>query len=73
MDVKTLEALQALRAEVVRMGNRLEAALRDGLAENRRYVDRAADSVRDDLRIIAEGLAAADADAGRPRSPRELN
>jgi hypothetical protein len=69
MDVETQEALEALRAVVNRLGDRLETAIRDGLSENRRYFDVLTESLRDDIRIIAEGVIALDAKVARLGPP----
>ena len=61
MDVETFEAIEALRGDMQRMGERLESAIRVGLAENRRYFDMLAESLRDDIRIIAEGVISVNA------------
>ena len=69
MDLETQEALESLRADLTRMGSRLEAALRDGLGENRRHFDVLTESLRDDIRTIAEGVVALDAKVERLRPP----
>jgi hypothetical protein len=71
MDVETTEAINGLRGDMQRMDADMqrmdatvqgfEAALREGLAENRRFTQILAESLRDDIRIVAEGLVALDA------------
>ncbi len=70
MDIETSEAIEGLRAEMaelraemaaVRAEMRtlrieLRAELGEGLAESRRHSDILTESVRDDIRIVAEGL-----------------
>jgi hypothetical protein len=40
------------------MRDELRAGFRDGLAENRRHTNVLFESLRDDIRIVAEGVAA---------------
>ena len=47
----------ALRGEMGVLREDLRAELRGGLAENRRHTEVLFESVRDDIRIVAEGLA----------------
>lgn len=69
MDVESSQAIAELRADMKRMGERLEAAIRDGLAENRRYFHVTTESLRGDIRLTAEGLIAIDAKVERLRRP----
>jgi integrase len=47
--------------ETVHVIENLSAVLMDGLAENRRHADVIAESLRDDIRMIAEGVMTLDA------------
>ena len=47
-----------LRAEMAHMRAELRSEFRDGLAENRRHADVLVEAVRDDIRMVAEGVAA---------------
>jgi hypothetical protein len=47
--------------ETVHVIENLSAVLMDGLAENRRHADVIAESLRDDIRMIAEGVMSLDA------------
>ena len=46
-----------LRAEMAGMQTGLRGELREGLAENRRHSEVLSESLRDDIRILAEGFA----------------
>ena len=46
-----------LRGEMHEMREELRAEFRDGLAENRRHTDVLNESLRDDIRLVAEGVA----------------
>ncbi|HZT78131.1 MAG TPA: hypothetical protein VFA27_15865 [Vicinamibacterales bacterium] len=46
-----------LRGEMSRMGDDLRAEFRTGLSENRRHADVLFESLRDDIRLVAEGVA----------------
>jgi hypothetical protein len=69
MDTETFEAIETLRDDI----RRVEVSLRGevgGLREDlRRYFDIVAESLRDDIRIIAEGVVALDAKVVRFLSP----
>jgi len=63
MDVKTAEA-------VAKLGDRIDAllvALRSDCAETRRHAEMVFESLKDDIRILAEGFAmlSAKLDSGR--------
>lgn len=67
MDVETRSATDALRADIRDVDGLLSAELRrlrqevrDEGMTTRRHFDVVAESVRDDIRIIAEGLIALD-------------
>jgi hypothetical protein len=47
-----------LRGQMGEMRGELRQEFRDGLAENRRHSAMLFESVRDDIRIVAEGVAA---------------
>jgi hypothetical protein len=47
-----------LRTEMHGLRDELRTEFRDGLAENRRHAEVLFESVRDDIRIVAEGVAA---------------
>jgi len=57
MDVETSEAIEHLgqRIDAVELSLRYE--FRAGLAENRRHAEVLIESVRDDIRMLAEGFA----------------
>lgn len=64
MDVETVEAIDRLGDRMDRLGDRidrLELSLRGGMAdmraELRRHTDVVAESLRDDIRLVAEGVA----------------
>lgn len=46
-----------LRSEIIGVRDELRGEFREGLAENRRHTEALFESLRDDIRIIAEGLA----------------
>jgi len=46
-----------LRTEIRAVRDDLRAEFRDGLAENRRHSEILSESLRDDIRILAEGFA----------------
>ena len=82
MDIETSEAIDALRGDLRRVEttldekiDRVESSLRfeirEGLAENRRHFEVIAEGLRDDIRMIAEGVVAlgAKVDALRPPGP----
>lgn len=56
MDLETSEAIEGVRFDV----GALRQELHDGLAENRRHFEVIVESLRDDIRMIAEGLVALD-------------
>ena len=55
------EAIEALRTELRQMTSVLRSEVREGLAENRRYLEVVTESLHDDIRLIAEGLVSLDA------------
>ena len=48
---------RSLRTEMAGMQTGLRGELREGLAENRRHSEVLSESLRDDIRILAEGFA----------------
>jgi len=48
---------EELRVEMVGMRDELRSEFRAGLAENRRHAEILVESVRDDIRLVAEGVA----------------
>ena len=70
VDIEPSEAIETLRVEMQRLGERLETAFRSGLSENRRHFEVIAESLRDDIRIIAEDVVALD---GKVESLRPSN
>ena len=53
MDVETSVALERVADRI----ERLEVSVHDGLAENRRHAEILCETLRDDIRILAEGFA----------------
>jgi hypothetical protein len=72
MDLETSNAIESLRAEMREMGDEITRTLRAEMRLMRDELSRNAailtESVRDDIRIVADGLAAVSAkiDALRP-------
>jgi len=67
MDIETRSAIDSLRADLQGVDDRVTAVevglrqeIREEGATTRRHVDVVAESVRDDIRLIAEGLVALD-------------
>jgi hypothetical protein len=52
------ELSTTLRGEMGGLGTILRGEFRDGLAENRRHAEVLVETVRDDIRIVAEGVVA---------------
>ena len=78
MDVETTAAIVglsdridtlavSLRAEMAQMRNEWRAEFREGLAENRTHAQMLFESLRDDIRLVAEDVATISAklDSGR--------
>ena len=65
MDAETRDAIDAVRADLREVETRLRAEFRREIREEgittRRHFDVVAESLRDDIRLIAEGLVALDA------------
>ena len=68
MDIETADAIgtlgdevrrveTTLRGEMRAIRDELRHELRTGLADNRRHAEVLTESLRDDIRIVAEGLA----------------
>ena len=68
MDLETIEALAHLGERIDTLAMTLRTEIRDGLAENRRHTEQLFEqsnrrtdvligSVRDDIRLLAEGFA----------------
>ncbi len=64
MDTETAEAVDSLRVDLRKVESslrkdieQLEARMRDGFAESRRHVEVITESLRDDIRILAERFA----------------
>ena len=65
MDIETSQALEDVRTDLRDVEVRISAEMkdlrsefRDGLAQNRRHAEVLAEAVRDDIRVVAEGVAA---------------
>jgi hypothetical protein len=58
MDVETSEAIERLRDRIALPDRSVRGELRQGLAETRRHGEILFESHRDDIRIVAEGVAA---------------
>jgi hypothetical protein len=58
MDVETSEVIARIGERIDALEVSLRAEFREGLAENRRHTDVQFESVRDDIRMLAEGFAA---------------
>jgi hypothetical protein len=58
MDIETSEALDRLSTRIDALEASLRAEFRDGIAQNRRHTEVLIESVRDDIRILADGFAA---------------
>jgi putative N-acetylmannosamine-6-phosphate epimerase len=61
MDAAIKEEFAAVRAEIRGVETTLRAEIREEGIATRRHFDVVAESLRDDIRIIAEGLIALDA------------
>ena len=57
MDTETSAAIDTLRTDI----RRVESTLRDRIDETRRHTDVLFESLRDDIRMIAEGVVSIDA------------
>jgi len=57
MDVETSEAIEQLGQRIDAVELSLRHEFRAGLAENRRHAEVLIESVRDDIRMLAEGFA----------------
>ena len=57
MDVETSEAIEQLGRRIDALETSLNNAFRAGLAENRRHTEILVESLRDDIRILADGFA----------------
>jgi hypothetical protein len=58
MDIETSEMLGRIGARIDALEASLSAAFREGLAQNRRHTEVLVESLRDDIRILADGFAA---------------
>jgi len=67
MDVETSEAIEQLGERIDALEGSLRHEFRAGLAENRRHTEVLIESLRDDIRMLAEGFATLTArlDSGR--------
>jgi len=61
MDVETSEAIERLSERIDALEVSLRTEFREGLAENRRHTEVLFESLRDDIRIVADGFAAVSA------------
>ena len=61
MDTDIKNEFAAVRAEVRRLETVLRQDIREDAIATRRHIDVVAESLRDDIRVIAEGLIALDA------------
>ena len=57
MDVETSEAIEQLGQRIDAVELSLRNEFRAGLAENRRHAEVLIESLRDDIRMLAEGFA----------------
>jgi hypothetical protein len=57
MDVETAEAIEQLGDRIDALEGSLRSEFRAGLAENRRHAEVLIESLRDDIRMLAEGFA----------------
>jgi hypothetical protein len=57
MDVETSGAIEQLGRRIDALEGSLHAEFRAGLAENRRHAEVLFESLRDDIRMLAEGFA----------------
>jgi hypothetical protein len=57
MDVETSEAIEQLGQRIDAVELSLRHEFRAGLAENRRHAEVLIESLRDDIRMLAEGFA----------------
>ncbi len=57
MDVETSEAIERLGDRINGLERSLRGEFREGLAENRRHAEIFFKSLRDDIRLVAEGVA----------------
>jgi hypothetical protein len=57
MDVDTSEAIGRLSGRIDALEVSLRTEIREGLAESRRHTEVLFGSLRDDIRILAEGFA----------------
>ena len=57
MDVQTSEAIEQLGQRIDALEGSLRTEFRAGLAENRRHAEVLIESLRDDIRMLAEGFA----------------
>jgi len=67
MDVETSGAIEQLGRRLDALEGSLRSEFRAGLSENRRHAEVLFESLRDDIRILAEGFASLSAklDSGR--------
>jgi hypothetical protein len=57
MDVETSEPIDQLGQRIDALETSLNNVFRAGLAENRRHTEVLVESLRDDIRILADGFA----------------
>jgi hypothetical protein len=65
-EIRALDA--SLRGEIATVRDAVRTEFRDGLAESRRHTQVLFESVRDDIRMVAEGVAALAAKIDTPRA-----
>ena len=69
IDVTTSRALERISVRIDALERSLRSGFSEGLAENRRHSDALFKSLRDDIRMIAEGVVALDAKFDRRLPP----
>ena len=57
MDIETSEALDRIGERLDALGRSLRIELREGLAQNRRHSEVLLETLRDDIRLLADGFA----------------
>jgi hypothetical protein len=65
MDVETSEAIERLSDRIALLDRSIRSELRQGLAETRRHAEILFESLRDDIRMVADGVAALSAKIDR--------
>ena len=65
MDVETSEAIERLSDRIALLDRSIRSELRQGFAETRRHAEILFESLRDDIRMVAEGVAARSAKIDR--------